>query len=74
MEKSFEAHLTRIQGHLATGRDVLRSLHGDNLTTYDMPDVVPDRTVVTQSHPPLDTDKYVSLPFSLPFASNNAEY
>jgi hypothetical protein len=44
------------------GRDVLRSLHEDELTTYDIPDVVPNRTAITHSQPPLDTDKYVSTP------------
>lgn len=63
MEKTVEDHLARIQGHLATGRNVLRSLHEDNLTTYDIPDVVSDRTFVSQSHPPEDTDMYVFLFF-----------
>jgi hypothetical protein len=60
MEKTIAAHLSRIQGHLATGRRVLRSLRSDELKAYHIPDVVPDRTV-TQSPPPLDTDTvYIS--------------
>ena len=56
MEKTVAAHLSRIQGHLDTGRKLLRSLRTDELTAYDIPNVVPDLTV-TQSQPPLDTDK-----------------
>jgi hypothetical protein len=61
MEKTIEAHLSRIKNHLATGRDVLRSLRADELTTYDVPDVTSDRTVL-HLPPPRDTDKYSAFP------------
>jgi hypothetical protein len=57
METTVAAHLSRIQGHLDTGRRVLRSLRSDELQAYDIPDVVPDRTV-TQTPSPLDADKF----------------
>jgi hypothetical protein len=63
MEKTIEAHLSRIKDHLATGRDVLRSLQESELTTYSIPDVTSDRTVL-HLHPPRDTDKYSSLTLS----------
>jgi hypothetical protein len=57
MEKSVEAHLSRIQNHLAKGRDILRSLLESNLTTYELPDVVSDTTIL-RLRPPEDTDRH----------------
>ena len=55
MENTIESHLVRIKGHLATGREVLRSLRKDELIPYDVPDVTPDLTI-TESAPPQDAD------------------
>jgi hypothetical protein len=57
MDKSIEGHLARIQQHLATGRNVLRSLKEGELRTYDIPDVTPDRSVL-ELEPPRDDDKF----------------
>jgi hypothetical protein len=64
MENTLEAHLSRIQDHLAIGRNVLRSLRTNDLRAYDVPDVIPDRTV-TQFRPPEDTDVYALHPHIL---------
>lgn len=66
MEKTIEAHLSRIQAQFAKGRGILRSLHENDLTTYDIPDVSPDRNF-TGTEPPRDDDKYAA---SLPFSQN----
>lgn len=59
MEHTVEAHLSRIQSNFAKGRSLLRSLRADSLTTYNIPDITPDRAVI-QSPPPQNNDKYVA--------------
>jgi hypothetical protein len=60
MEDTVTAHLSRIQSHFAKGRDILRSLPKSNLSTYDIPDVVPN-TSILRLDPPQDTDMYYYL-------------
>jgi len=57
MEKTVETHLSRIQRHLATGRNILRSPRTDELMAYDIPDVVLDRNF-TQTPTLRDTEKF----------------
>ncbi|KAF9239248.1 hypothetical protein BU15DRAFT_46824 [Melanogaster broomeanus] len=57
MEADFADHLARIKRHLREGRAILMSIHGRNSSTYDVPDVQPDSSVVTLD-PPEPDDKY----------------
>ncbi|KAH7921544.1 hypothetical protein BV22DRAFT_1019154 [Leucogyrophana mollusca] len=56
-ENSFAAHLARIKRHLDEGREVLRSLNYDTISTYNVPGVQPDLSVL-QMEPPEDGDKF----------------
>lgn len=58
MEKTIEGHLERIKISLAAGRATLRAMQGTVVTTYDVPDAVPDNSIVYLSRPE-ETDKYV---------------
>lgn len=57
MEKTIQGHLDRVRNHLATGRDILRSLRESDLKAYDVPDVTVDRAIL-RLNPPEDQDKY----------------
>lgn len=57
MEADFRTHLARIKRNLDEGRHVLESIHGGNVSTYDVPDVKPDFSL-SYLDPPLPDDKY----------------
>ncbi|KAH7882514.1 hypothetical protein F5I97DRAFT_1816606 [Phlebopus sp. FC_14] len=57
MEADFKQHLGRIKKHLREGRDILMSMHGSSIMTYDVPHVIPDFSVVSLD-PPNPNDKY----------------
>ncbi|KZP27898.1 hypothetical protein FIBSPDRAFT_730105 [Athelia psychrophila] len=57
MEKTIEGHLERIKISLAAGRATLRAMQGTAVTTYDVPDAVPDNSIVYLSRPE-ETDKF----------------
>lgn len=61
MEKTLEDHLARIKSKLAIGRATLRSIYGSEVTTYDVPDALPDHSV-TWTQPPQESDKCASNP------------
>ena len=54
MEADFGAHLARIKTHLASGREVLVSMHGGEATAYDVPNAHPDPLLVTLDPPNAD--------------------
>ncbi|KAI6001551.1 hypothetical protein F5J12DRAFT_723489 [Pisolithus orientalis] len=57
MEADFKAHLARVKMHLEEGRHILESIHGGNVTTYDVPDAKPDPSL-SYLDPPLPDDKF----------------
>ncbi|KAH7928998.1 hypothetical protein BV22DRAFT_1030029 [Leucogyrophana mollusca] len=57
MEKEFGDHLKRIKKHLSDGRSLLWSLRESDLTTYGVPDVSVDRSILKLS-PPHENDKF----------------
>lgn len=61
LEPTIDAHLQRIQGHLAEGRELLRTLHSGTVRAYDIPEFVANVNL-TRLLPPLDDDPYVPPP------------
>ncbi|KAF7984549.1 hypothetical protein HWV62_13743 [Athelia sp. TMB] len=57
MEKTLQDHLARIKSKLAIGRATLQSVYGSKVTTYDVPDAVPDYSV-PRTQPPQESDKF----------------
>lgn len=58
MEADFKDHLARIQRHLNQGRSVVKTVHDEGVTTYPVPDVTPDLSLL-HLDPPLPGDKSV---------------
>ncbi|KAH7911165.1 hypothetical protein BJ138DRAFT_1007149 [Hygrophoropsis aurantiaca] len=56
-ENSFAGHLARIKKHLADGRNVLRTLNYDTLSTYNVPGAHPDESIL-RLDPPSEEDKF----------------
>lgn len=73
MESTLEGHLDRIKSSLATGRATLRSMQGTELTTYSVPDTVPDHSIAYMQ-PPEESDKYVTSHHSKVTHSNPTSF
>lgn len=60
MESTIQDHLARVRKHLDNGRNILHSLRGPSMKTYDVPDVSIDLSIL-QLYPPKEHDEFVPI-------------
>lgn len=60
METTIQDHLERVRERLMGGRNILRSLREPTMKSYEVPDVVVDRSLL-HLHPPKEHDRFVDI-------------